>query len=483
MSGRREPLLGVARSLLGQGWYARTAPAHLAEALAQRLGVPEIVGRVLAARGVGLDEAEAFLEPSLRLAMPDPSVLAGMDEAAARLAAAVRGGEDVVIFGDYDVDGATSAALLIRFLRAAGGRARHYIPDRLREGYGPNAAALQRLAAEGAGLVVTVDCGIQSFEALAAAGAAGLDVIVVDHHRALPELPPAVAVVNPNRLDDASGLGHLAAVGVAFMLAVAANRALRSAGHYGAARREPDLLGLLDLVALGTVCDVVPLTGLNRAFVRQGLKVMAARGNAGLRALADVAGLDEPPAAYHAGFLLGPRVNAGGRVGEADLGTRLLSLDDGAEAARIAAHLDALNQERRDIEASVLDAALAKVGDPGGAPVIVAAGRGWHAGVVGIVAARLKDKFRRPTLVVALEDGVGKGSGRSIAGVDLGAAVIEARRRGLVQAGGGHAMAAGVTVAEDRLDDLRAFLTETLAGPVAAARAEPGLGLDGLLSV
>lgn len=482
MSAERPPLLGVAQSLSGQRWYARPAPPQLAEALAQRLGLPDIVAHVLAARGVGLDDAAGFLDPSLRAMMPDPLVLADMDRAAARLSQAVAAGEDIVIFGDYDVDGATSAALLIRFLRAVGARVRHYIPDRLREGYGPNIPALRQLADEGARLAVTVDCGIQSFGALEAAAKAGLDVIVVDHHKALPELPVAAAVVNPNRLDDDSGLGQLAAVGVAFMLAVATNRVLRGRGHYGPSRAEPDLLALLDLVALGTVCDVVPLTGLNRAFVRQGLKVMAARGNPGLKALADVAGLDEAPSTYHAGFLLGPRVNAGGRVGQADLGTRLLSSDNGEEVAQIATQLDALNKERRDIEAAVLDTALQRVGDPGGAPVVVVGARGWHAGVIGIVAARLKERFQRPAMVVALQDGTGRGSGRSIAGVDLGAAVIEAQRRGIIVAGGGHAMAAGLTVAEDRMDELRDFLIENLAAPVAAARAQTGLGLDGVLT-
>ncbi|GAB4152497.1 MAG: single-stranded-DNA-specific exonuclease RecJ [Sphingomonadales bacterium] len=483
MTAADAPLLGVAQSLSGQRWYQRPAAPYLAEALAQRLGLPDIVGRLLAARGVDLEAAADFLEPSLRALMPDPDCLADMAAAAARLADAVQAGEDVVIFGDYDVDGATSAALLIRFLRAVGGRARHYIPDRLREGYGPNIPALRQLAGEGARLVVTVDCGIQAFDALAAAADAGLDVIVVDHHKAATALPEAVAVVNPNRLDDGSGLGQLAAVGVAFMLAVATNRLLRGRGHFGTARAEPELLGLLDLVALGTVCDVVPLTGLNRAFVRQGLKVLAARRNPGLKALADVAGMDEAPGTYHAGFLLGPRVNAGGRVGEADLGARLLSLDDDKEVQRIAARLHALNQERRDIEASVLETALARVGDPGDAPIVVTAARGWHAGVIGIVAARLKERFARPVMVIALDDtGIGKGSGRSIQGVDLGAAVIEAQRRGLLLAGGGHAMAAGLTVAEDRVDDLRDCLTELLAAPVARARAQAGLAIDGVLT-
>jgi len=419
----RDCVLGVERSLSGRRWEARLTDDRKSLALAQRLGVPELVARVLAARGVGLETAADFLAPSLRALLPDPSCLLDMDAAAERLYQALRDGERVAVFGDYDVDGATSSALLQRFLRALGVDLRVYIPDRLAEGYGPNAPALRRLATEGVRLAVTVDCGISAFGALEAAREAGLEVIVVDHHQAEMRLPPAAAVVNPNRLDQPGGLGQLAAVGVAYLLVVALNRLLRRSGWYAArALPEPDLLAWLDLVALGTVCDVVPLTGVNRALVAQGLKVMARRGNRGLAALCDVAGVAEPPGTYHAGFLLGPRVNAGGRVGEAGLGARLLATEDAGEAASIAARLDGYNAERREIERRVLDQAIEAIeaeGGPGEA-LAFAAAEGWHPGVIGIVASRLKERYNLPALVVALDGALGKGSGRSVAGVDLG---------------------------------------------------------------
>jgi len=478
-----EACLGVERSIGGRRWRAVPAPAGEAAAIAQRLGLPELVGRLLAARGVGIDDAAAFLDPTLRDFLPDPSGFRDMDKAVARLVRAIREGEPIAVFGDYDVDGATSAALLQRFGAAVGARLRLYVPDRIAEGYGPNETALLRLKAEGAAVVVSVDCGVTAFAPLAAAAAAGLDVIVVDHHESEPTLPPAVAVVNPNRLDETAEIagryGRLAAVGVAFLLIVALNRTLRRAGWYGDARPEPDLMQWLDLVALGTVCDVVPLTGLNRAFVAQGLKVMARRGNAGLAALADVAKLSEPPGAYHAGFVLGPRVNAGGRVGAADLGARLLATDDAAEAAQLAARLDELNRERRVIERGVLDAATAQAEAAAGGAVVLAAGEGWHPGVIGIVAGRLKERFGRPACVVALADGIGRGSGRSVAGVDLGAAVIAARQAGLLINGGGHAMAAGFTVAADKLPALEAFLADRLAA--AVVDRNPSLAIDGAL--
>ncbi|MEE8275641.1 MAG: single-stranded-DNA-specific exonuclease RecJ [Alphaproteobacteria bacterium] len=476
-----EAVLGVRRSLRGQRWLARDGDARVGMALAQRLELPEIVGRVLAARGVGLDEAEAFLEPTLKALLPDPSRLRDMDRAAARLARAVEGGEAIAVFGDYDVDGATSAAILARFFAAVGCPIRVYVPDRLREGYGPNAAALMRLRAEGVRVVVTVDCGTTAHDALEVAAEAGLDVIVVDHHVVEPRLPPCFAVINPNRLDEDGSLGQLAAVGVAFLLAVAVNRALRAAGHYRH-RPEPDLKHLLDLVALGTVCDMVPLVGLNRAFVRQGLKVMAGRRNAGLAALADLARVSEAPNAYHLGFIIGPRVNAGGRVGKSDLGARLLSTGDAVEAAELARRLDAHNQERKALEREVLDAARheAEAADAG-APLIFVAGEGWHPGVIGIVAGRLVERFHRPACVVALDGAEGKGSGRSVAGVDLGAAVIAARQAGLLTAGGGHPMAAGFTVARAQLGELVQFLAERVA---AAMRAVvPTLSLDGAMTV
>ena len=473
--------LGVSASLTGRRWRLRDADGRDALALAQRLAIPEVVGRVLAARGIGLDEASLFLEPTLRAFLPDPSLLKDMDAACKRLAAAVMQGETIAIFGDYDVDGATSAALLTRYFAAVGARARVYIPDRVKEGYGPNAPALLRLKHEGASVVVTVDCGTGAHEALAQARAIGLDVIVADHHAAEANLPPAFAVVNPNRLDDASGQGHLAAVGVAFLMLVGLNRGLRAAGWFKT-RIEPDLMQWLDLVALGTVCDVVPLVGLNRALVTQGLKVMAGRANAGLAALADVAGMDAPPEAYHAGFVLGPRVNAGGRIGAPDLGARILSTDDASEAAELARKLDALNRERQAIEARVLEDAIARIEAEGGVHALAfAAGEGWHPGVVGIVAARLKERYNVPACVVALADARGTGSGRSIAGVDLGAAVIAARQAGLLLKGGGHAMAAGFTLARDQIAAVRAFLEERIAARVREAAIVPTLSFDGTL--
>ena len=474
--------LGVEKSLTGKRWIGREADDRQSLALAQRLDLPEIVGRILVARGVGLDQAGTFLNPTLKDLLPDPSTLKAMDDGAGRLARAVMDDEIIGLFGDYDVDGATSAALLTRFFKAAGGRTVSYIPDRLKEGYGPNTPALMKLKEEGVSVIVTVDCGTGAFEPLEAAAGAGLDLIVVDHHEAEAKLPPATAIINPNRLDDESGLGQLAAVGVAFLLAVAVNRSLRAAGWYES-RPEPDLTEWLDLVALGTVCDVVPLTGVNRALVAQGLKVMAGRNNTGLSALGDVAGLTEAPGTYHAGFVLGPRINAGGRIGAADLGTRLLGTDDPGEAQTIAHRLDELNKERRTIEARVLEAAMAeaeKAGD-GAGPVIVAAGDGWHPGVIGIVAGRLKERFNRPACVVALDGDKGTGSGRSVSGVDLGAAVIAACQSGILVKGGGHKMACGFTVERDRLDELQAFLSDRVAAMVGEKGIQPSLYLDGAM--
>jgi single-stranded-DNA-specific exonuclease len=484
----RASFLGVERSLTGKRWEERLGDSRQGLALAQQLGLPEVVGRVLAARGVTLEEGERFLNPTLRDYLPDPSAFADMARACRRLVQAIEAGEQVAVFGDYDVDGATSSAVLARFFAALGRDLRIYIPDRMAEGYGPNAPALKRLKAEGVALVITVDCGITAFEALEEAARAGLEVIVVDHHAAEPRLPPAAAVVNPNRLDDSSGQGQLAAVGVAFLLVVALNRALREAGWYARnQRREPDLIQWLDLVALGTVCDVVPLTGVNRALVAQGLKVMAGRGNLGLSALSDVSRITEKPGAYHAGFLLGPRVNAGGRVGEAPLGARLLTCTDPGEAAELARRLDGYNAERKEIELQVLDQAIRQVEEgatPLGGPgegLVLAAAEGWHAGVIGIVASRLKERFNKPALVVALENGVGKGSARSVPGVDLGAAVIAARQQGLLVNGGGHPMAAGLTVAQDALGELAAFLDARLGQRLREIDYQPALGIDGAL--
>ena len=481
--------LGVRASITGKRWQARACDERLAWSLAQSRGLPEIVGRVLASRGVTEAACDSFLNPTLKALLPDPSRFRDMDTAAARIARAVMEGESIAVFGDYDVDGATSAALLVRFFRAIGADARIYVPDRIAEGYGPNAPALLRLHADGVRLVVTVDCGVASFAPLEAAVEAGLDVVVLDHHAAEPRLPPAVAIVNPNRLDEDGQYRTLCAAGVTFLAVVAVNRALREAGFY-AGRNPPNLMDWLDLVALGTVCDVVPLTGLNRALVAQGLKVMARRSNTGLAALADIAGVKERPDAYHAGYVLGPRVNAGGRVGMADLGARLLSTDDPVEAMQLAQRLDSHNGERRTIEAAVLQEAIAHVETLSDleSELVFVAGEGWHPGVVGIVASRLKERYSRPVCVVALEtraDGtvIGKASGRSVRGVDLGAAVIAARQEGLLIAGGGHRMAAGFTVAGDKLSELRVFLTARIAAQVQAAPLVPTLELDGALSV
>src|SRR6516162_582044 len=477
-------VLGVGQSVCGRRWRWRDADEHPGREIAERLALPEMVGRLLAQRGVDLDHAPGFLEPRLRDQLPDPSHLRDMDAAAARLARAVRDGETIAIFGDYDVDGATSTALLTRFFTAVGASTRIYIPDRISEGYGPNSAALLRLRTEGARVVVTVDCGTTAHLPLAEAAEAGLDVVVIDHHVAEPLLPRAAAVVNPNRLDETSLHGALAAVGVAFLLVVAVNRELRRAGWYGGARSEPDLLQWLDLVALGTVCDVVPLAGLNRALVAQGTKVARRRDNPGLAALAAVAGIGEPIDTYHLGFVLGPRVNAGGRVGGADLGARLLATNDPLVATELAARLDAYNRERRDIEASTLDAAIAMVeGSPQSPVLVFAAAENWHPGVIGIVAARLKERYERPACVVALADGIGRGSGRSVPGLPLGPAVIAARQAGLLLNGGGHAMAAGFTVAGEKLAALEAFLVERLGDGMKNERLIPELPIDGTLSV
>ncbi|OWK28166.1 single-stranded-DNA-specific exonuclease RecJ [Sphingomonas mucosissima] len=464
-------VLGVERSILGQPWRWRATASD-------NLAPHDLVTQLLLARGCTPDALDDHRSPSIRAFMPDPSTFRDMDAAADRLADAVQRGENVAIFGDYDVDGATSAALMILLLRELGLEARGYIPDRLLEGYGPTAAAMTRLAREGASLIVTVDCGAQAFDALAAAHAAPVDVIVVDHHQCASELPLAHAVVNPNRLDEGEGAahGHLAAVGVAFLLGAALLRTLRRRGFF-AARPEPKLLDLLDLVALGTVADVAQLRGLNRAFVAQGLKVMAARRNVGLAALIEASRLTRAPTATDLGFALGPRINAGGRVGRADLGLRLLTTRDPAEARSIAAELDRLNEERRAIEAAVQAEAEATCAS--GRRVTVVAGQAWHPGVIGIVAGRLKEKLGQPAIVIAIDaEGVGKGSGRSIAGVDLGQAVLAAKEAGLLAAGGGHAMAAGLTIAAENVPAFADFVEELLGDRVTAAVADRALLVD-----
>ncbi|WP_230291082.1 single-stranded-DNA-specific exonuclease RecJ [Croceicoccus sp. Ery5] len=472
----------VSSSLSGRAWQWRGGNMALG-ASSDGAG---LLRQLLLSRGVAEHDVERQMQPTMRGFLPDPSIFADMDSAAERLAQAVLGGEAITIYGDYDVDGATSAALLIRLLRQLGADPGHYIPDRLLEGYGPTGESLVQLARQGSSLIVTVDCGAMAHEALAAAADVGVDVIVVDHHKCSAELPRAAALVNPNRLDssdDAAAHGHLAAVGVAFLVAIALIRILRREGFF-ATRKEPDLMGLLDLVALGTVADVAALHGLNRAFVAQGLKIMARRQNVGIAALMDAGRVKRAPQASDLGFALGPRINAAGRIGDSSLGVRLLTTEDMGEAREIAATLDRLNEERRAIEAAVQEAAEAQLQGQHNRSVLVLAGRGWHPGVIGIVAGRIKEKTNKPVFVIAVEDEAvdgalqGKGSGRSISGVDLGAAVIAARESGLLVKGGGHAMAAGLTIEEAKVDAFRDWLDERLGRDVEKAMASRALTLD-----
>jgi single-stranded-DNA-specific exonuclease len=470
--------LNIDRSVTGQPWRWRRAPDH-------GVGMDALVDELLLARGVEREDLARHREPKLRDFLPDPSCFQDMDKGAKRLAEAVQSGETIAIFGDYDVDGATSAALLVLLLRRLGADPIVYIPDRLMEGYGPSGKALVELKARGASVAVCVDCGAQAFDALEEARAAGLDVIVVDHHQCASLLPVAFALINPNRLDesaDGAAHGHLAAVGMAFLLGVALLRELRSRGAFDVLA-EPKIIDLIDLVALGTVADVARLKSLNRAFVAQGLKVMAARQNIGLGALAEAARLVKAPSCRDLGFALGPRINAGGRVGKSDLGVRLLTSTDPEEARTIAAELDRLNEERRAIEMVVCEQAEALAAEQGDVPVITVMSGGWHQGVIGIVAGRLKERFGRPAIVIAeTEDGTGKGSGRSISGVDLGAAVLAAKESGLLVAGGGHAMAAGLTLPPAGLEAFRDFIIERLAADVEKARSDRALLLDALLA-
>jgi len=475
-------VLNVENSLSGQRWCWRNTSADARDPGFQP---DDLVTQLLLARGASRETLAINREPTIRGFMPDPSVFRDMDAAADRLSQAIRNQEKVTIFGDYDVDGATSAALLIRLLRDLGLEAGYYIPDRLMEGYGPSGEALVRLGEQGSNLVVTVDCGAMAFEALAMAHQAGVEVIVVDHHKCAAELPRAVALVNPNRLDESDAgaeHGHLAAVGMAFLLGAALVRTLRGQGYF-ANRPEPKLLELLDIVALGTVADVAQLRGLNRAFVAQGLKVLAGRQNIGLAALIDASRLKRAPICSDLGFALGPRINAGGRVGKSDLGVRLLISQDPEEAAAIAAELDHLNQERRAIEAHVLEEADAMCSAQQNQAVAVLAARGWHPGVIGIVAGRIKEKLNRPAIIIALDEaGIGKGSGRSISGIDLGAAIIAAKDSGLLVAGGGHAMAAGITIEAGKVDAFCEFLNDRLADSVGRAQDGKALLLDAVLS-
>jgi len=475
------PVLGVARSLTGRRWIWREAEDRIGLGIAQRLGLPEILGRLLAVRGVDADAAADYLDPRLRALLPDPSALADMDVAAQRLADAVRAGETVAVFGDYDVDGACSGALLVLLLRGLGCTVLPYVPDRLAEGYGPNLAALRALTARGATLIVCVDCGTAAGEVLSALD--GADVVVLDHHKADGPTPAVVATVNPNRLDCASGLSMLCAAAIAFLTAVAAVRVLRRSGFF-ATRSEPDLMRLLDLVALATVCDVMPLTGLNRALVTQGLKVMARRERPGIAALLEVAQAKGRPNTATLGFALGPRINAAGRISEADLGLRLLLCEDMVEARGLAATLDAVNRQRQQVEATMLDAALqaAEAQIAAGHAAVLVSGAQWHPGVVGIVAGRIKERFNRPACVAGVADGVAKGSGRSVAGLDLGAAVIAARQAGILATGGGHAMAAGFSLHVEQMAAFHAFLDDRLAA-AAALPSAADLAVEGTLAV
>lgn len=485
MAGEERYFLDIRQSACGMAWHhgLDQRQENIALAIAQTHGVPDIVARILAGRGVALDAAARFLEPTIRDLLPDPSSLTDMDRAAARLSEAVKRRETVAIFGDYDVDGAASAALLKRYFNHFGMMAEIYIPDRIFEGYGPNPQAMKDLVSRGASLIVTVDCGTNSQAAIEAANAEGAEVVVLDHHQVAGALPPAVAVVNPNREDDLSGQGHLCAAGVVFLALVRTARLLRDSGHDAG----PDLLSLLDLVALATICDVVPLVGVNRAFVVKGLQVARQMQSPGMTAIARTARIGEPLNTFHLGFLIGPRINAGGRIGDAALGSRLLATDDPVEAQTIAETLDRLNQERQAMEQAMLaeareevDAELASSNPPG---VIVTASDKWHPGIVGLIAARLKEQARRPAFAIAFRpDGTGTGSGRSITGFDLGRLVRDALEAGLIEKGGGHAMAAGITVKREKLGELRAFFEERAAGVVDELRASDGLRIDAAVS-
>lgn len=463
-----------------RGFHWEMAPEHpSAVSLAAALGIPEVVARILCARGIAPEEAPAFLKPTLRHFLPDPFHLRDMEKAAARVADAIEHDETIGIFGDYDVDGATSTALLLRYVRALGREAIYYIPDRIKEGYGPNAPALRKLKEQGASLVLTVDCGTLAFDALAEVKE--LDIIVIDHHQADAALPQCFAVINPNRVDQESECCHLAAVGVAFLLMVAVTKLLRARGWFTNAP-EPNLMQWLDLVALGTVCDVMPLSGLNRAFVAQGLQLVARRSNAGLAALMDHAHLQEKAGCYHLGFILGPRINAGGRVGAPEMGARLLSTDDSLDAAKIATQLGQWNEERKTLEQLATEEAMRHCAGRED-PVLVVAHAGFHHGIIGIVAGRLKETFHRPAVVIAVEDGKGKGSARSIMGFDIGAAIANAKAKGLIAAGGGHAAAAGFSLDESQIPAFAEFLSQEAQSRVAEYLETRSMTVDAQLSL
>ena len=470
--------LGVETSIRGRYWTMRCDDKAV-EDFARATGLSRVDAAIIAGRGIEAADVQTFLAPTLRETLPDPSTLQDADKAAERILDGIKRGENIWIFSDYDVDGGTSAAQLIRWGRAVGYEFKLYIPDRVKEGYGPSKAAFEALKAQGADLIVTLDCGAAAHGALEAAHDMKLPVIVVDHHLMTDSPPSAFAIMNPNRADDTSGLEHLAAAGVTFLLVVALNRLAKAAGM----TPNIDLKSLLGLTALGTVCDVEPLTGVNRTFVRQGLKVLSNTSHIGVRALADVAKSEPPFTAYHCGFVLGPRINAGGRIGRADMGAELLATEDAQLAYAHAAELDRVNAERRAMQASMLDEALAAADKQVGNAVIVVSMEGWHSGIVGIVAGRLKDRFDTPSIVIGIDDeGLAKGSGRSVKGVNLGGAISAAKEAGLVQSGGGHAMAGGLTLAADKIPAFTEFINGRLAEDVATARKNQSTNIDAVLS-
>jgi len=477
-------VFGVEQSISGKRWVGRPTNPNIAMGLAQQFDLSEIVASIISSRGIGAEGVTAYLEPKLNNDLPDPFHLKGMKEGINRLVSALKEGHKLAVFGDYDVDGATSSALLCRYFRALGLNIRVYIPDRVREGYGPSKPAMDTLKSEGVEVVLTVDCGTTSHECLSYAKKQDLDVIVVDHHVAEAGLPEAVAVINPNRLDEDSPHRQMAAVGVTFLLLVGLNKILRDDGYFNRNQLvEPDVMQWLDLVALGTVADVVPLRGVNRAFVNQGIKVISMRRNAGLIALADAAELDETPGAYHLGFVFGPRVNAGGRVGEAHLGALLLSTEDPEEAIKIAKSLEMYNRERKQIEADIYEEALGLIEEQSSAEILIVMGEKWHQGVIGIIASRLKERFGLPTCVLARNGDTVIGSGRSVSGFDLGSAVISARQSGILTAGGGHAMAAGFTLAASNVDRFREHLAKRISSLVADNDVRPTLMIDATITV
>jgi single-stranded-DNA-specific exonuclease len=478
--------LGITNSLLNNIWISRPYNPREAEAIAQKHSLSDIIAKLVASRGVTLDNVDNFLNPTLKKTLPNPSSLKDMDKAVSYIADLIRENKKIGIFGDYDVDGATSSALLHNFITEIGGEAEIHIPDREDEGYGPNMEAFNHLVNNGAASIVTVDCGSSAFDPLTEAKKAGIDIVVVDHHETAASLPTAIAIVNPKRLDDDSGTEYLAAVGVVFLLVVGINRELRQSGWYKEKSiKEPDLLQWLDMVALGSVCDMVPLKGANRAFIKSGLQVMGQRKNKGLVALSDISNISERPSSYHLGYILGPRINAGGRVGKASLGAALLSCDDEIRATEIAKQLDGFNIERREIEAATLIEAIEQVETTvfDDYPLIFAFGENWHPGVVGIVAGRLKDRYNLPTCVMTMVGGEVKGSGRSITGVDLGAAIIAATEAGVLIKGGGHSMAAGFSLDRERIEELREFLGERIKKQIGEQGIVPTVNIDGALDI